>query len=111
NTIGYITLNIIKEVELETHTLFIAKITGGDILNNDIPMTYKYYHEVIKGRAPEKAPTYIATDDIIESNNVMKSTRYKCKICGYIYEGDISLQDDSFVCPICKQAKEVFHAI
>lgn len=59
---GYITLKTIKEIDLETHTLFIGKITGGDILNNDIPMTYKYYHDVIKGRAPEAAPTYIEAE-------------------------------------------------
>ena len=26
--------------------------------NDNIPMTYKYYHEVVKGTAPKNAPTY-----------------------------------------------------
>ncbi|MGM9993125.1 MAG: flavin reductase [Candidatus Avigastranaerophilus sp.] len=105
---GYITLKTIQELELETHTLFIAKITGGDLLNNEIPMTYKYYHDVIKGRAPKAAPTYIDPEKIVQDEENGKEPRYKCKICGYIYEGDITKEDINYVCPICKQPKSVF---
>ena len=106
---AYITLKTVKEVEFDTHTLFIGEITDGDIINNDIPMTYKYYHDVIKGRAPKAAPTYIAPDDSIEEINNKK--RFKCKICGYIYEGDINLEKDDFVCPVCKRPKSFFEEI
>jgi len=99
---SYLTLEVVQEVELETHTLFIAKITGGDILNNQTPMTYKYYHDVIKGKAPKTAPTYI--EEEIKS----EGEKYKCSICGYIYEGDINQENDEFICPICKQPKSVF---
>lgn len=102
---GYLVLEVEKEVELETHTLFIAKIMGGDILNNKTPMTYKYYHDVIKGKAPKTAPTYIEQE---VKNDGLK---YKCSICGYIYEGDITKENDDFICPICKQAKNVFEKI
>ena len=105
---GYITLKTIQELELETHTLFIAKITGGDLLNNEIPMTYKYYHDVIKGRAPKTAPTYIDPEKTAQKEENDKAPRYKCKICGYIYEGDITKEDINYVCPICKQPKSVF---
>lgn len=105
NSIGYLILEIIKEVELETHTLFIGKIINGDVLNNSTPMTYKYYHDVIKGRAPKTAPTYIEEEI---SNEGLK---YKCSICGYIYEGDISKENNEFVCPVCKQPKNVFQKI
>ncbi|MBR5304620.1 MAG: flavin reductase [Candidatus Gastranaerophilales bacterium] len=102
NANGYITLEIIENVELETHTLFVGKIINGDILNNSIPMTYKYYHEVIKGRAPKTAPTYI------EEEITKEGIKYKCSICGYIYEGDIDKENNDFFCPICKQPKNVF---
>ena len=108
---GYITLHTVQEVELDTHTLFIAEIVGGDIFNDDIPMTYKYYHDVIKGRAPKNAPTYIAPEDINKISVDEKGKRYRCSICGYIYEGDISKEDESFVCPVCKQPKSVFKEI
>lgn len=35
-----------------------------------------------------------------------KMTKWKCSICGYIYEGE-ELPDD-FVCPICKQGADKF---
>ena len=31
-----------------------------DMLKQDTPMTYAYYHNVIKGKSPKNAPTYIA---------------------------------------------------
>ena len=105
NSNGYITLEVVQEIELETHTLFIAKIISGDILKNDTPMTYKYYHDVIKGRAPKTAPTYI------EEEIIKEGEQYKCSICGYIYKGDINKENDDYICPICKQPKSVFKLI
>lgn len=105
---GYITLHTVQEVELDTHTLFIAEITGGDVFNDDIPMTYKYYHDVIKGRAPQNAPTYIDPESIKQLGDDKKDIKYRCSICGYIYEGDITKEDENFVCPVCKQPKSVF---
>ena len=105
---GYITLHTVQEVELDTHTLFIAEIPGGDVFNDDIPMTYKYYHDVIKGRAPQNAPTYIDPESIKQLGDDKKDIKYRCSICGYIYEGDITKEDENFVCPVCKQPKSVF---
>ena len=99
---SYITLEIVETLELETHTLFVGKIIGADVLNSGVPMTYKYYHDVVKGRAPKTAPTYI------EEEIVSKGEKYKCSICGYVYEGDINKENDDYVCPICKQPKKVF---
>ena len=31
---------------------------NADFLNDDTPMTYSYYHNVIKGKSPKNAPTY-----------------------------------------------------
>lgn len=58
---GYLICNIINKVETSTHTVFIAEVTNGDLLNDKKPMTYAYYHNVIKGKSPKTAPTYIET--------------------------------------------------
>lgn len=39
------------------------------------------------------------------------SIRYKCTICGYIYEGDITLEKDDYQCPVCFVPKEMFELI
>ena len=56
---GYLICKIINKVETSTHTVFIAEVTNGDILNDKKPMTYAYYHNVIKGKSPKTAPTYV----------------------------------------------------
>lgn len=58
---GYLICEIKDKIETSTHTLFIADVLDGDILNNEKPMTYAYYHNVIKGTSPKTAPTYIET--------------------------------------------------
>lgn len=37
--------------------------------------------------------------------------RYKCTICGYIYEGDITKENDNYTCPLCMAPKDVFERI
>ena len=99
---SYIVLEVEKEVELETHTLFIARIIAGDVLNKKTPMTYKYYHEVIKGKAPKAAPTYIAEE--VKAQGL----KYKCSICGFVYDGNINRENEYYTCPVCRQPKRVF---
>ena len=55
---SYITCKVINTMETETHTIFLGEVTDADNILNDTPMTYSYYHKVIKGTAPKNAPTY-----------------------------------------------------
>lgn len=57
---AYITCEVVDSMETETHTVFLGKITDADVMKQDKPMTYAYYHEVIKGKSPKNAPTYQA---------------------------------------------------
>ena len=93
--------DVVGKFETETHTLFIGKMISAEMLHNDNPMTYAYYHAVKKGLSPKNAPTY-------REAKTEQKLAYKCKICGYIYEGDITKEPDTYVCPICKKGKEFF---
>ena len=97
---GNLICEVIDLVETTTHTLFIAEIKDMFNYSQDTPMSYKYYHEVLKGSSPKKAPTY--QEEEIES----EKTIWKCSICGYEVEMD-ELPED-FVCPICGQPAKVF---
>ena len=46
-------------METSTHTVFLGRVTDADVLKKDDAMTYAYYHNVIKGKSPKAAPTYI----------------------------------------------------
>ena len=99
---AYITCEVIDSMETETHTVFLGRVTDADVIGNDTPMTYSYYHKVIKGKSPKNAPTYIAE----EKNN----NSYICSVCGYVYDGEIPFEDlpSDYTCPVCGQPKSVF---
>jgi flavin reductase (DIM6/NTAB) family NADH-FMN oxidoreductase RutF len=59
---GYISCEVINKMETETHTVFLGKVVDGDVMGEGNPMTYSYYHKVIKGKSPKNAPTYIAEE-------------------------------------------------
>ena len=56
---AYLICEIKEKVETSTHTIFLANVHNADVLNEEQPMTYAYYHNVIKGKSPKTAPTYI----------------------------------------------------
>lgn len=108
---GYIICDLINVVDAGTHDIFIGKIKKMDKLNDLTPMTYKYYHEVLKGKAPKTAPSYI--EDKTEET---PSSKYRCTVCGYIYDDAkeaIKFEDlpDTWTCPMCGMPKDVFEKI
>lgn len=47
-----------------THTIFLGEVTDCELNRADgIPMTYLYYHTVIKGNSPKNAPTYVPPEE------------------------------------------------
>lgn len=107
-TAGHFICKMTKSMDCGTHTVFLGEVVDCDILAKEKPMTYEYYHKVIKGKAPKTAPTYIAPELLDEEN----TTKMVCSVCSYEYNGDIPFEDlpDDYVCPICGQGKEVFKA-
>lgn len=104
---GYMIGEVINIIDVETHDIFLIRIQKAKKISDEIPMTYKYYHEKLKGKAPKKAPTYQ------EENTESKANRYKCSICGYIYDDSkekIKFEDlpDNWTCPMCGVGKDKF---
>ena len=74
-------------------------------------MTYSYYHNVIKGKVPKNAPTYKEVEE--NKREVKGMEKYKCKICGYIYDEEkegVKFSDlpEDWVCPLCGVGKNMF---
>lgn len=59
---AYAVCEVIDKMETSSHTVFLGKVIDADVLKSDTPMTYAYYHNVIKGKSPKNAPTYIAEE-------------------------------------------------
>ena len=95
---------VVHTVETITHTIFIAEPVAGSETVKGKPMTYDFYLNVIKGKAPKFAPTYISDEEEVVQGHV-------CTICSYEYKSSlIPFEEltDSWICPICGAPKSVF---
>lgn len=54
---GRLILETVNTVDCGTHVLVLARLTD-TVEGTGIPMTYSYYHNVIKGKEPSTAPLY-----------------------------------------------------
>ena len=119
NAVACVEAKVVNKIDVGTHTLFIAEVFDGKILNDSEPLTYKYYHKVKGGFSPKTAPTYSSMVD--KKKEVKKMGKYVCKVCGYVYDpekGDpdngvepgTSFEDlpNDWVCPVCGAGKEEF---
>ena len=108
NMTSIIHCEVLNIIDANTHDIFILKVLDSEKVSNETPMTYKYYHEVMKGTSPKNAPTFI--------EETSSGNKYRCKICGYIYDDDIEkikfeeLPED-WVCPLCGAPKSMFEKI
>lgn len=108
---GYIIGDVINIVDVETHDIFLVRITNMAVLNDDEVLTYEYYQKNMKGTSPKNAPTYIEKE--VENTN---SSKYRCIICGHIYDDakeNIKFDDlpDDWKCPVCGVGKDKFEKI
>lgn len=102
---GYVLCHVRDIMETETHTVFLGEVIDANTLDTSAPpMTYAYYHQVIKGKTPKNAPTYL--QEKVTDTPEKRLGRWECQICGYVYEGE-SLKKD-FRCPICGQNVDKF---
>tara|TARA_B100000315_G_scaffold161183_1_gene149599 strand:+ start:48 stop:734 length:687 start_codon:yes stop_codon:yes gene_type:complete len=117
NTLAYLEAKVTQEVYVGTHIVYIARLVGAEIIKEGEPMTYIYYQQVKRGTTPETAPSYIGE----EETQVMKESKYKCTVCGYIYDPELGDPDggikpqtpfedlpDDWVCPVCGANKSEF---
>ncbi|MEG2799750.1 MAG: [FeFe] hydrogenase, group A [Erysipelotrichaceae bacterium] len=79
-------------------------------LSEDLLHTHYQDRSATLGEDANKYASMYQKEDQ-EKNEAKNDIRYKCSICGYIYEGDITLEPDDFKCPICFVGKELFEKI
>ena len=92
NTNAYMSAYVQKEIDLGTHTMFLGQLVEAECLSDIPTVTYDFYQKNIKPK-PEQT----------------QKKGWRCKICGYIYEGD-ELPSD-FICPLCKHGAADFEKI
>ena len=91
-TNAYMSAYVQQEIDLGTHFLFIGQLVASENLSDDKSATYEYYQNNVKPKP--------------ETNN---KKGWRCKICGYIYEGEELPAD--YICPICKHGAVDFEKL
>jgi flavin reductase (DIM6/NTAB) family NADH-FMN oxidoreductase RutF/rubredoxin len=125
NAVSYLEVKVKQEMDAGTHTIFLGEVVNADIVSDDVCMTYDYYHQIKGGKTPKTAATYIEEKAGPEKKAAASSmTKYKCKVCGYVYDpakGDpdgginprtsFAALPDDWVCPVCGAAKSEFELL
>jgi len=107
---AYFECEVVDKIDVGSHYLFIGKVTEGEIINENDPLTYDYFRNEMKLAAPERAPTYIDKSKLNSENKdeqlpktgnlenapgeespvrdvpVEDGPNFICPICGYVYE-------------------------
>ena len=119
--VSYMEVEVINNIDAGSHTVFLGKVVGAEILNDKKPMTYDYYHMIKGGKLPKNAPHYIIEDKAMAQKG---GEKYQCTVCGYIYNPENGDPDGNikpgtpfgelpgtWVCPVCGAKKEMFKPI
>ena len=89
---SFMSLKVEQYIDLDTHGMFICSVTEARVVSEKETMTYTYYQNNVKPKPQSEG-----------------KKGFVCKVCGYIYEGDV-LPDD-YICPLCKHGVADFEPI
>jgi rubredoxin/flavin reductase (DIM6/NTAB) family NADH-FMN oxidoreductase RutF len=126
HTLACLELKVENTVEIDSHSLFIGRLTHCRLLGAGVPMTYSYYQEVLRGKTPPTAPSFKAPQTVCETGEPenkeeTRMKRYVCNVCGYVYDPEVGDPDggiapgtafedipEDWVCPVCGVGKDQF---
>lgn len=118
-TMAVFECRVVETLEVGTHTIFVGEVLDGEVtLPSEREMTYRYYHEKLRGTAPKNAPTYLKEEAAPEK----KGELWKCSVCGYVYDSEEGAGDipagtafenlpEGWICPVCGVGKEMFNPL
>jgi len=89
---SFMSLAVEQYIDLDTHGMFICRVSEARVISNMETMTYTYYHNNVKPKPQTEG-----------------KKGFVCKICGYIYEGAVLPED--YICPLCKHPASDFEPI
>lgn len=107
--VAWFSCKVVSTMDTSTHTVFLGEVLDCGKLAKDTPMTYSYYHKVLKGKTAKNAPTYQAEEPAPVAP-APAAAKWVCSVCGYVYDGETPFEElpDSWTCPRCGVGKEFF---
>ena len=120
HALSYLEAKVTGRMDTGSHTIFVGEVMAAEVIADGEPITYAYYQQVKRGTTPKTAPSYVEA----ESKGGARMAKYKCSVCGYIYDpekGDpdsniapgTAFEDlpDDWSCPVCGAAKPDFEKL
>ncbi len=123
DALAWFECRVVQVIDVGTHLLFVGEVLDGEVLDTSHPpLTYAYYRDVKKGKAPKNAPTFLPPATGAETASTPASPdKYVCSVCGHVYDPAVGdpeagvppgtrFEDlpDNWVCPVCGAAKSEF---
>ncbi len=123
NVMAFFDCKVTEKLDMGSHWLFLCDVDDAQVLNETaLPLTYHYFRNVMKGKAPKSAPTYVE-DHLINNNKneTIMNEKHVCDVCGYVYDPAAGDPDngvaagtsfeqisDDWGCPLCGVDKTQF---
>lgn len=117
-------VRVIETVDVGTHFMFIGEVEQAEAVEGAKPLTYAYYHEVLRGKTPPKASSYVPQEEAAgeaaatadgepaadaPAEAAPKRYAWQCTICGHIeYVDELP---EGYECPLCGMGAEMFERI
>lgn len=56
---AFVACGVEQVLDVGTHLLFVGRVMDAGLLADEPPLTYAYYHQVLKGKTPPRASSYV----------------------------------------------------
>ena len=53
-----IACEVVQTLDVGTHIIFVGRVVDAQSLSDEPPLTYAYYHTILKGKTPPRASSY-----------------------------------------------------
>ncbi len=107
STNAYFCCDVLEQIDLGSHSLFIASVVSSGVLNDKPSITYADYYDHVKPKpeAPRPKP------DADSPEQGRGKPVYRCTVCGALYEGPGDHPPDDYICPVCGHGPGSFELV
>ncbi len=109
---AYFRCRVTDQKELSTHTAFFCEVTDA-WLGEGEPLIYGDYQASMKAKTLEAFKAFKETGIVPGRQAAEKKTKWVCKICGYVYDGQTPFEQlpETWKCPVCGHPKSDFEML